>query len=993
MLHILYQKTTQSLVIILLLLGLHPKAALSLSSGQITTIAGTGEAGFSSDNVPATSARLNLPRDITVSGNDIYIVDSANNRLRKIDSSLKIFTITDTQGRLGFSGDSGPATSAKIWSPSSFFLKGGNLYFTDSMNRRLRKIDTNKIITTIGGNGENAYFGDSTPATLAGMKNPYGVCVDKSDTIYVSDRNSHVVRKINTSTGIITTIAGTGTAGFSGDGGPATLAKLYQPSGLAIDSDGNLYIADSGNHRIRKINAIGGIITANSIITTVAGKGTYGFSGDGGPATSAQLYFPYDVACDSQRNIYIADTYNSRIRKVLSENGVIATIAGTGATSGDIGDEGPAITARLNAPLGLFVDTDIYIADSSHHRIRKIKGLGPSIYSLAKTSPLDGADTVLIDQKIIVTFSQPMNTSTVTYSCSPDPGGWTVSWNAACSEATYAHNPFAELISYAFAISSGKTAYGLEIFPGVLKFKTIGVPPAILLTTPSNLATGVGLTQDVVILFSEAVDTATDTYSCSPDPGGWTASWNAACSEVTYTHNDFSDTYYTFKIISVKDSSGNSLVSSTTPNPFSFTPLSSFPTVISLSPLSGTTKVSLSETMTVCFLEPMDTQTVIYSCSPDPGGWAASWNAANTEAAYSHNNFDEDRSYTFKITGGQDSLGSPLTKPPYTTTFSTAILPFPPRYLNAQEVSASRIDLTWEDVSFNESGFKLEKKTGDLGTYTQIALIAADSETYSDTDVVSDTTSYYRLRAYNGAGDSNYSNEAMVVTPPSGTMVVTPSDVCGEPGETIRIPILLSGSSSDIKSFQFTFNYDTSALIFCDNALLTPLTSKCYVYGVYESDSGQVVAGWSMSLPDTKTGSVDGRIPAGSIGSIIDLVFKVAACDICTPVCDTCPACETCVEGDTFSFFLSNLKDGIKGADTPSGIFTFRYRHDGDVNLDGKIGPGDASLAFQISLGMKIGTPPMPPTSQQRGHADRNNDGDVTPEDAMIILKEYLTWK
>jgi hypothetical protein len=215
-------------------------------------------------------------------------------------------------------GDNGPATSAYLYDPGGVAVdSAGNVYIADGENNRLRKV-SNGVITTVAGNGTPGFSGDNGPATSAQLHDPARVAVDSAGNLYIADNNNYRIRKV--SNGAITTVAGNGTRGFSGDNIPATSAQFHDPFGVAVDSAGNLYIADSGNNRIRKV--------ANGIITTVAGNGTPGFSGDNGPATSAQLNGPAGVAVDSAGNLYIADGGNNRIRKV--SNGVITTVAGNG---------------------------------------------------------------------------------------------------------------------------------------------------------------------------------------------------------------------------------------------------------------------------------------------------------------------------------------------------------------------------------------------------------------------------------------------------------------------------------------------------------------------------------------------------------------------------------------------------------------------------------------------------------------------------------------
>ena len=345
--------------------------------GTITTIAGTGEFGFSGDGGPAAAARLAFPHSVAVdSAGNVYIIDSGNRRIRKIDSTGTITTIAGT-GEFGFSGDGGPAVEAELRRPLGVAVdSAGNVYIADVIDYRIRKVDSTGTITTIAGTGRSGFSGDGGPAVEAELRRPYGVAVDSAGNVYIADVSDHRIRKVD-STGTITTIAGTGECCFSGDGGPAVEAELRNPYGVAVDSAGNVYIADVSNHRIRKVDSTG-------TITTIAGTGEFGFSGDGGPAVEAELYDPAGVAVDSAGNVYITDVSNHRIRKVDS-TGTIITIAGTGEF-GFSGDGGPAVEAELRSPLGVAVDSagNLYIADTGNRRIRKIDSTG-TIITIAGT--------------------------------------------------------------------------------------------------------------------------------------------------------------------------------------------------------------------------------------------------------------------------------------------------------------------------------------------------------------------------------------------------------------------------------------------------------------------------------------------------------------------------------------------------------------------------------------------------------------------------------
>ncbi|HEU4887738.1 MAG TPA: hypothetical protein VFV49_07630 [Thermoanaerobaculia bacterium] len=347
---------------------------VTISSGIINTIAGTGAAGFLGDNGPAVSARLSGPRGVALdSASNVYIADEDNNRIRRISAATGV--ITTVAGGGSNYGENLLATVARLEKPRGIAVDGaGNLFIADALNGRIRKVSVSTgLITTVAGCGDSGFFGDNGAATAAALSIPHHVTVDAEGKLYISDEGNRRIRRVTapaTPALTIVTIAGNGLAGLQGDGGPATLARLSQPMGTAVDGAGNVYVADLDNHRIRRIDA------ASGTITTFAG--TYeGFSGDEGPATSAHLDAPYGMAFDAAGNLYIADYFNDRVRRVSAATGIITTIAGTGE-DGDAGDGGLATAAELDGPTGLAFDTagNLYIADYNNHRIRRITTAG-----------------------------------------------------------------------------------------------------------------------------------------------------------------------------------------------------------------------------------------------------------------------------------------------------------------------------------------------------------------------------------------------------------------------------------------------------------------------------------------------------------------------------------------------------------------------------------------------------------------------------------------
>ncbi len=376
----------------------------------ITTFAGNGTQGFSGDGGAATDAQLHFSSDmcgvaVDTSGN-VYIAESYNCRIRKV-SPLGIISTIAGSATGGFGGDGGPATAAKLARPCAVAVdNAGNVYIADGGNNRIRKVSATGIISTIAGNDSSACSGDGGPATDAMLSDLRDVAVDGSGNVYiVDDYNCYRIRKIDVS-GIISTYAGSGVCGFMGDGGPATAARICGPRGMAVGAAGNIYIAEGYNYCIRKVAPSG-------IISTIAGGPTASSTGDSGLATATRLGRPVSVAADDSGNVFVADEGSNRVRKI-DVAGIITTIAGLGLGAGFAGDGGPATAAKLAFPAGIAVDKkgNIYFGDSGNSRIRKVSnestavpGLtGPSGTSLSVfPNPARGAFSIIITSPVTST--------------------------------------------------------------------------------------------------------------------------------------------------------------------------------------------------------------------------------------------------------------------------------------------------------------------------------------------------------------------------------------------------------------------------------------------------------------------------------------------------------------------------------------------------------------------------------------------------------------
>ncbi len=385
---------------IVALAGLLVVPAAGAEAGIVITVAGKSPSGYSGDGGQARDAFMNEPRMLTFDGvGTMYIVDTFNQVIRRVGLDGVITTVAghstgyvprkDSDCKANFAGEGGPARQATMSCPhSAAVAANGDLYIADSANHVIRKVDhASGIITTVvGQGGKNGDDGDGGPAGAAHIDGPKGIVFDHNWNLLIADSGNDRIRRVDAATGIITTIAGTGETGVTGNGGPATAAKLSEPRTLAVAPDGSIYFTEPKENLVRKIDPAG-------IITAFAGTGKAGFSGDGGPATRAQLNFNRGVNVDGAGIVWIPDSLNQRIRKV-DANGIITTVAGTGkpcyySSNNNCGDGGPASAAGFAVPRAVDFDDagNLYIADTFNERIRRIDGFAGAVHRTTAPGP------------------------------------------------------------------------------------------------------------------------------------------------------------------------------------------------------------------------------------------------------------------------------------------------------------------------------------------------------------------------------------------------------------------------------------------------------------------------------------------------------------------------------------------------------------------------------------------------------------------------------
>ncbi len=459
---------------------------INASSGDINTVAGGSGFGYTGDGGAATAALLSDPGGVAVdSSGNLFIADTGNGVIREVSAATgDISTSAGADGGLVYTNDDGPATAATLANPDGIVVDSqGDIFIADEFFNVVREVNgTTGMMTTIAGNGTYGYIGDGGQATDAELADPAGLALDGKGDLFIADSANNVIREVNLTTGVITTVAGDGTYGGTGDGGAATQAELSNPAGVAVDSSGNIFIADEYDNEIREVSA------ATGDINTIAGDGTYGFGGDGGQATDANLSDPSAVALDGSGDLFIADTDNDVIRELNLTSGVITTVAGTPDVNDFTGDGGAPTAATLDGPVGIAVDStgDLYIADTYNNAIREVStpGGGQTVTVAKANLTITASDASKTYGTADSFAGQDFTTSALVAGDSVT--SLTFASAGAASSAPVGTDP----IVPSAAVGSGLSNYNITYANG-----TLTVTPAALTITASNASKGFGTTQ------------------------------------------------------------------------------------------------------------------------------------------------------------------------------------------------------------------------------------------------------------------------------------------------------------------------------------------------------------------------------------------------------------------------------------------------------------------------------------------------------------------
>ena len=540
-----------------------------LAPGNIAPVA--GQVGLYTtvfDGGPATEAELHLPASVTLdAAGNMYIADSLHNRIRMVcgpsatptihgtscSSGAGIISTIAGNGNPAYSGDGDAAANATLNLPSGVALDGaGNLYIADTGNNVIRVISAaSGNIATIAGNGTAGYGGDGLAATSAQteLNQPAGVTLDGNGNIYIADTNNHRIREVTAATGIIATIAGdgfmtsNGSGGYNKDGVPATTAELNFPYAVAFDAQGNMYIPDSANNRIREVMAVGGSITAASIITTVAGTGTTGYTGDGGAANQAHLWSPSGVAVDAAGNVFIADTQNAAIRKVSAATMDISTLIASG--TGTSYSNNLYGNVKLYGPIGLYLDGsgDLYFADSLDMVVQEIQGNFVALDYLA--NPVrQGSQTAPIDQTVENDGNAALDVTALTAGANSDLGSGTtcvIGNLAVAADCTVA-------AIFAPAVAGDPLTANIDVEEAV-----------------SGLAASNPLLDIELVGNATAVNSTTTTVTSGPNPSGY--GQNVTFTVTVTTGTGTGNLTGTVNVVDTYNSSTTTLAQSLTLNP------------------------------------------------------------------------------------------------------------------------------------------------------------------------------------------------------------------------------------------------------------------------------------------------------------------------------------------------------------------------------------------------------------------------------------------